>query len=110
MVYNLSDWEYLWERHRGEYVLLQTREGAKDSLEGCLIFSLSDRSKLIIEDDSLAMEIMQRMQSNGVPILTRDELPPGESLPQRTIAETYRAGKTAREINEALKKIRHRER
>lgn len=52
---------------------------------------------------------MERMVQAGAPILTKDQLPKGKSRAERTIDEMLRAGKTIREINEALRNLRYSE-
>lgn len=103
----LSDWAYLWES--GDYALCRVSMRGDDPLDGCLICGHKDHSCLIIEDDALARRIMERMVQAGAPILTRDQLPKGKSRAERTIDEMLRAGKTIREINEALRNLRYSE-
>lgn len=62
----------LWGSGAKNYVLVNMRPATAD-LQHCVIFNRQERSAKLIEDPTLALEVMQRMADAGVEIV--DQLP-----------------------------------
>ena len=68
MIETLEQYAYLWDDRAGRYVLIQAVEGS-ERVETCVVYDLESKTGLIIEDDSLALQVKVRMEAAGVPIL-----------------------------------------
>ena len=103
-----DDWSYMWCERKDDFVLLKVRGDDYQSIEDCLIYDVKDHSMLIIEDDQLAHEIMERMKSAGVPIVPHTSYPPGLNPLEQLINEMLEAGKGPGEINSAIREYEQR--
>ena len=88
-----------WSERKDDFVLLKVNGDDRLSTEHCLIYDLKDHTTWIIEDDEFAEQLMQRMKTAGVPIVFRDELPPGQNELEKKINEMLEAGIPHDEIN-----------
>ncbi len=69
----LEEHRDLWTSPPGTYALLRTQGDL--ALESLLVVNVPARSLLIIDDDEVVGEVIQRMLDAGVPVI--DEFPSG---------------------------------
>ena len=68
----LAEFVELWEDRASDHVLVRVERDSVD-LRDCAIYCKSEKSAVVIDDDDLAMRVIQRMVDAGVPIV--DEIP-----------------------------------
>jgi hypothetical protein len=104
----LASFSSLWCEQKNDYVLLKVEGTDRTTTDGCLIRNVREHSTLIIEDEEVNQDVMGKMRNAGVPVVFKNELPPGKNELEKMINEMLDAGKTAREVNAAIKAFESR--
>jgi len=68
----LEECEYLWTDQRDEWALLKDDKDPSN-LSKYLIFNIKTQSALVIEDDDLAMAVINKMVENNVRVISGKE-------------------------------------
>jgi hypothetical protein len=69
MIDNIENYEYLWDDQTGRYVLIQAVLGSQ-LLDTCVVYDLTSKTGLIIEDDDVAKQVKKRLADKGAPMLS----------------------------------------
>lgn len=105
---DITSWAHIWELCRDDYVLLRV-DDTGDPVDGCLIYDMHTGASELIEDDEIYRAIKLRMLDAGIPVVTRDALPPLKDSPEPVVTQMIDAGKSASEINVVLAQYRERD-
>ena len=62
---SINEYEYLWTANGLERYVLARMENTKDQLDYYLICDLSTKTTLIIEDNAVYLEVIERMKRSG---------------------------------------------
>ena len=98
----LNSWSHLWREQKNDFVLVKVHGDDRTSIDDCLIHNIREHSTLIIEDDDLADAIMTEMRNAGVPIVSKEEYPSGQSDLERLITELVKSGKSISEVRAGI--------
>jgi hypothetical protein len=102
--WDLSPWARYWGDCKHSFVLLRTRAEADD--DDCLILDLYTSTAALIEDDDLAKALIRKMRSEGVRVLTREQLPVGISPFDRVRQDVAIGAISIDEANRRLRGLR----
>ena len=85
----LSDYEYLWNEGKDDYVIVQL---TADDPESRIIYCVLDQTALLVEDEQLLGELVNNMLAHGVPVVSK--IPSAESIgtPPESQAKSSRRG------------------
>lgn len=62
------EFAHIIENKSHRYALVQSNIGSMD-LTTCLVYDLTEKLVLVIEDDEIAYEVLRRLQDSGAPML-----------------------------------------
>jgi hypothetical protein len=102
---DLSAWARYWGDCKHSFVLLRTRVEVDDEVSHCLILDLYTSTIALIEDDDLAKALMRKMRSEGVRVLTREQIPVGISPFDRVHQDVANGVISTNEANRRLRNL-----